>query len=38
VPDAPANEAPYRLIDDVQFGVDVTAGSNVAPVHAFHSF
>jgi acetyltransferase-like isoleucine patch superfamily enzyme len=24
--DAPANEAPYRLIHDVQFGVDVTVG------------
>jgi UDP-2-acetamido-3-amino-2,3-dideoxy-glucuronate N-acetyltransferase len=27
VPDAPANEAPYRLIDDVQFGTDVVVGS-----------
>jgi UDP-2-acetamido-3-amino-2,3-dideoxy-glucuronate N-acetyltransferase len=28
VPDGPANEAPYRLIDDVEFGDDVV-------VHAF---
>jgi UDP-2-acetamido-3-amino-2,3-dideoxy-glucuronate N-acetyltransferase len=27
VPDAPANEAPYRLIDNVQFGTDVVVGS-----------
>jgi UDP-2-acetamido-3-amino-2,3-dideoxy-glucuronate N-acetyltransferase len=26
VPDAPANEAPYRLINDVRFGVDVVVG------------
>jgi UDP-2-acetamido-3-amino-2,3-dideoxy-glucuronate N-acetyltransferase len=26
VPDAPANEAPYRLIDEVQFGADVLVG------------
>jgi UDP-2-acetamido-3-amino-2,3-dideoxy-glucuronate N-acetyltransferase len=26
VPDAPANDAPYRLIDDVQFGADVMVG------------
>jgi acetyltransferase-like isoleucine patch superfamily enzyme len=26
VPDAPANDAPYRLIDDVRFGADVMVG------------
>jgi UDP-2-acetamido-3-amino-2,3-dideoxy-glucuronate N-acetyltransferase len=26
VPDAPANDAPYRLIHDVEFGVDVMVG------------
>ena len=26
MPDAPANDAPYRLIDDVRFGADVVVG------------
>lgn len=26
MPDGPANDAPYRLIDDVQFGADVMVG------------
>ena len=26
MPDAPANDAPYRLIDDVRFGADVAVG------------
>jgi UDP-2-acetamido-3-amino-2,3-dideoxy-glucuronate N-acetyltransferase len=26
VPDAPANDAPYRLIEDVEFGTDVFVG------------
>lgn len=26
MPDAPANDAPYRLIDDVRFGDDVSVG------------